>query len=222
MVLLLLLVSPVWAIPVEVYYTDFDSGLPSEFSGAGTITGVQGYDSFPGSNFSGYFLRNNSQGNPAASTILTLTGLPPHTSVDISFLLAIIDSWDGSQPCCAPDYFNVEIDSLNIFSETFSNGKAQSYPGTPLTSGTHLGFNSSYTDSAYEMFFTNIPHTSSTLRISWYASGGGWQGGGDESWAIENLRVVVDTTTAPIPEPSTILLFSSGLVGLAGLKKIFI
>jgi hypothetical protein len=62
-----------------------------------------------------------------------------------------------------------------------------------------LGFNEGPTyfgDSAYDMYqdptFQNIPHTSSTLTVEWFTSGGGWQGGTDESWAIDNVVVLVD------------------------------
>ena len=34
--------------------------------------------------------------SPTGVATLTLTDLPAHTSVDLSFLLAIIDTWDGS------------------------------------------------------------------------------------------------------------------------------
>jgi hypothetical protein len=45
-----------------------------------------------------------------------------------------------------------------------------------------------YKDSAFQ----NISHTSSTLTVEWFTSGGGWQGGTDESWAIDNVVVLVD------------------------------
>jgi len=59
-----------------------------------------------------------------------------------------------------------------------------------------LGFNPGTTfhdDSAYNMYvepaFANIGHTSGTLVISWFADGAGWQGGNDESWAIDNVQI---------------------------------
>jgi hypothetical protein len=42
-----------------------------------------------------------------------------------------------------------------------------------------------------EPAFENIPHTSSTLTVEWFASGAGWQAGDDESWAIDNVEVIV-------------------------------
>jgi hypothetical protein len=40
--------------------------------------------------------------------------------------------------------------------------------------------------------FNNIPHMVSTLTIEWFASGAGWQGGTDESWAIDNVEVILN------------------------------
>jgi len=39
--------------------------------------------------------------------------------------------------------------------------------------------------------FQNIPHTAGTLTIEWFAGGSGWQGGSDESWAIDNVEVIL-------------------------------
>lgn len=213
---------------IVAFSTDFNSGLPPEFSGITTLEGVQGYSGLgTGSNvFSGGFLRNTSAGNPASASILSLTGLPTHTSIDLNFLLAIIDSWDGSNYDYAPDILNVKVDGSTIFSETFDifGYFDQSYKGnergTTLTYDTARGF-SSWNDAAYDMgldpIFNNISHTSSTLTIEWFASGGGYQGGDDESWAIDNVQVILNAD--PIPEPATMLLLASGLVGLAGFKK---
>ena len=66
--------------------------------------------------------------------------------------------------------------------------------------------------------FNGILHTANTLSIAWYASGIGWQGGDDESWAIDNLSVVLNGV-APVPEPSTFLLLGSGLVGMVLLRR---
>jgi len=185
--------------------------VPSEFSGITTTEGVQGYAGLgTGPNvFGGDFLRNTSV--PEAKTTLTLTGLPPHTSISLSFLLATIASWDGIG-CFAgvTDGFNVSVDGTTIFSEVFENSNcgAQTYAppvGVELARRASLGFNTAlvyYGDSAYDMgldpTFQNIPHTSSTLMIEWFTSGGGWQGGTDESWAIDNVQVFIHgINTAP-------------------------
>ena len=93
---------------ISVFADDFDggqttsSGVTAAFSGITNIESVQGYAGIgPGSNqFSGNFLRNQtgglpSIGTPGSMTTLTLSDLPAHTSIDIDFLLATIDTWDG-------------------------------------------------------------------------------------------------------------------------------
>ena len=68
-------VSSASAGPVAVFSADFNSGVPSEFSGVTTNEDVQGYTGYgTGSNvFGGNFLRNSSL--PDSKTTLTLTGL---------------------------------------------------------------------------------------------------------------------------------------------------
>lgn len=214
---------------VIAFSTNFDAGAPTEFSGVTTVESVQGYSGIGpiGNQFSGDFLRNTTggspNGTPSSPTILTLTGLPGHTSLDLDFLLAIIDTWDGTTSSAPgaprPDLFNVTVDGISVFSETlenFNGGGTQTYSppsGVLLTPGSfpELGFlfngnPPDFGDSAYNMgvdpAFTNIPHTDSTLSVSWFANGGGWQGGPDETWAIDNVAVTLNGAT--IPEPLSI------------------
>ena len=189
---------------------DFDGEvLSEEFSGVTTTESVAG---FTAEGFSGNFLRNTSVGNPAEKTTLTLTNLPDHNFVDIGFLLAIIDSWDGeSEGQYSPDIMNVEVDGNSIFSKGFIGaGGVQTYEPSDgvlllgIDQGINRAGNPGWNDSAYNManesVFRGINHTSDTLTISWYASGSGWQGGDDESWAIDNLEVCTDSA-APQPIP---------------------
>jgi hypothetical protein len=153
-------------------------------------------------------LRNTSA--PPLNTTLTLTGLPPHTSISLGFLLAIIDSWDGIGDSNGPDTFNVSVDGSRVFSEVFENsgGGIQSYvppPGVLLARKESLGFTPTdtyYADSAYNMgldpVFQNIPHTAGTLTIKWFAGGRVWQGGDDESWAIDNVEVILNGVVVPV------------------------
>lgn len=183
-----------------VFSTDFNSGVPSEFSGITTNEGVQGYAGLgTGSNvFGGNFLRNSNV--PDGKTTLSLTGLPPHDSISLGYLLAIIDSWDGVN--CGGDTFNVTVDGVSIFSEVFENSTCgyQTYNppvGVELARRVQLGFTPGapyFGDSAYNMgldpTFQNIPHTSSTLTVEWFP-GGAWQGGTDESWDLDNVQIFV-------------------------------
>ena len=201
---------------LSVFTADFENGVPDTFTGFTSTTSVQGFAGL-GTNsdvFAGQFLQNDSgccSLEPATgqtATQLTLTGLPDHESVDVDFLLAIINSWESS------DNFVVTVDGTRIFDDNFQNydGTGQGYQpptGVALTPPplADLGFPGPSTslqknDSAYNMgldpTFDAIPHTASTLTVEWFAEGG-WEGGADESWGIDN----VDVTLNGVPVQST-------------------
>lgn len=217
MLSLLILISIPFSGSASAYQFDFESGVPSVFSG-GSGASASGYSGY---GFGGSFYRSSN------SLSLTLTGLTAHDSIDLDFFLAVIDSWDGSNTSVAPDYFNVSIDGNIIFHETFDNFSSsdQSYTapaGGLLVRDTNLYGASGWPDSAYNMgidsVFNNISHTSSSLTIAWYADGHGWQGGSDEYFAIDNIDVTLNKTS-PTPEPATMLLLGSGILGLAGIWR---
>ena len=215
-----------------VFEDDFDgnqtmaSGVVGNLTGITTTESVQNYAGIGnGSNqFGGNFLRNITGGIPSvgtagAVTTLELSNLPPHTSISLDFLLATIDSWDGIDGLAGAtgDYFNVHVDGTEVFEATFaqlSGNAANAYQapsGGELSVGIDLFGIAFINDGAYDMglepALSNIPHTSSTLVIDFFADGPGWQGerafasqGLDESWAIENLRVTV------VPEPASLQL----------------
>lgn len=188
-----------------VFSSDFNGAVrPSQISGAGTLEPVQGYNARgpSGNAFSGNLLRNNTTGNPATATTLTLTNLPPHQSLSLKFLLAIIDSWDGNN-----DNFIVTVDGVEVFNHTFrNNGANQTFPypvGTLIFRDEEVGFSAdanTFLDAAYDMSrepaFRDIPHTASTATISWFTAGNNWNGGDDESWALDNLEVII--SAAPV------------------------
>lgn len=187
-----------------VFASDFnDPNFPSGFSGAGTLASVQGYDGRgpSGNNFDGQFLRNSSAGNPATPTTLSLTNLPSHSTISLRFLLAIIDTWDGNN-----DDLVVTLDGIEIFNQTFNSNGGQTFPyhtGSLIFRNEHAAYGDSsdnFRDGGYDMTrvpgFRDIPHTASTATISWFASGNNWDGGDDESWAIDNLEVSV--SAAPV------------------------
>lgn len=194
-------------------FYDFESGTPPVITG-GSLEGTSGYTAFG--------FGNNFQRSDVSSITLSLSGLDAHTSLDLEFDLAIIDSWDGLTTLggTAPiDYFNVEVDSWAVFQETFDNfvSADQSYSASPaITYGSNI-HRSSWPDSAYHITLSGIPHSASTVNIVWYASGSGWQGGNDESFAIDNIALS-EESGVPVPEPATILLFGTGLAGLVGVR----
>jgi hypothetical protein len=202
----------------QVFFTDFDSGVPAEFSGAGSAQGVQGYNGLGNSaanSFGGNMLRNDDASNPTqAASVLTLNNLPAHDTLRLDCLVAIIDSWDGFGGVFNDDSFNIKIDGTTVFSQVFASGSGgQTYnPGAPtmLSQGSNLGF-SGYNDFALDLSFDanlTVAHSASSVTIEFYASGPGWQGGSDESFGLDNVSV----TLRGVPTPGAL-----GLFGAAGL-----
>ncbi len=196
-----------------VFSNNFEGAMPPEITpGTAALTPVQGYAGLgaPGNAFAGSFLRS-----PTANVVkLQLTGLPAHTSVNVGFLLAAIDSLDGQGSYPSGDYFHVKLDGVTIFRESLANAlvsQIQTYvpaPGAQLARWQNLGFNGPggyYTDSAYDFSveprMRDIPHTASTLTLEWIIEGVGAQSLSDESWAMENLKVELIGGVAGPQEP---------------------
>lgn len=185
------------------YAQEFEGGngsLPAEWAtGTGDFGASTGgfYGSLLG--FGSRFIQNKTV--PPLPCILRLTNLPPHNRVDVDFLLAIINSWDGIGGTGGGDAFHVTVNGSEVFSHIFGLGTGSSdyYP----PAGVFMG--SSGWNNAYNMYldpvFHGIPDSSSTLEIRWYASGGpnqpSWEGGDNESWAIDHVRVVLHSVNLP-------------------------
>ncbi len=169
---------------------------------------------------------------------LTLAALPQHVDATVSFSLYVVSTWDGnSNYCCGPDIWQFSVDDGPILMETtFSNTgpyNRQAYPGTYGTGDYQAGTGSAstdvlgylaggpgsngsywYGDSEYNLSFT-FPHNAEdlTFRIHLYGAGlQPWDYWLDEGFGIDNVKVTLNSTA--VPEPSTILLFSAGLLGL--------
>ncbi len=182
---------------------DFESPLPGggiiDVGGA-AVEGVQGFAGLgpTGNKFGGTFLRGQT-GNVVT---ITLNNLPPHQWLSLDFLFAAIDSLDGTGSYPAGDFFRVTVDGVDVFRESFANAdpnQIQSYvppPGVQLARHQDLGFSVGqfWTDSAYwlggDPVFQRIPHTASSVTITLRLEGVP-QGLSDESWAIDNFRVIV-------------------------------
>jgi tol-pal system protein YbgF len=103
------------------------------------------------------------------------------------------------------DFFGVIVDGNSVLLETFrdfdiSDQSCMPLSGVQLVFGAASGFGNWGVDSAYDMgldpVFDNIPHRSNTLAMEWFATVGRWQGGRDESWAIDNVEVLLKDTIA--------------------------
>lgn len=182
-----------------------------------------------GNQFGGDFLRS-ATGN---TVTLTLNSLPAHDTISLAFLFEAIDSLDGTGTFPAGDFFKIEFDGAELFSESFANAlptQFQSYvppAGVELARHVDLGFTpgdplTNFSDSAYnfgaDSRFANFAHIGSSATIDFFIFGPGNQGLADESWAMDNLSVSVTTQDA-VPEPASLMLLSSGLVGLELWKR---
>lgn len=191
----------------QVFWIDFEgASLPSNVDpGTGLLTGTQGFAPLgpAGDTFGTQFLRS-----PTANIVtITISDLPAHTSISLDMLFAAIDSLDGTGSFPAGDYFRIDIDGVTVFRESFANAtpdQIQSYMPPPeaiLARHVDLGFQGPggyYTDSAYDFgldpAFRDFPHTGATVTLTFTLEGTGVQSLDDESWAIDNVRVIVGNT----------------------------
>ncbi|HEY6195595.1 MAG TPA: T9SS type A sorting domain-containing protein [Candidatus Eisenbacteria bacterium] len=198
--------------PVVVFSTDFETGLPAQFSAPGAvIEGVQGYSGLGpvGRRFGGNFLHYTSV--TLFPTTLTVRNLPAHDHLSVKSLLAIIDSWDGTE------IMQISVDGNLRFANRFSLALADTTtyspapPGAILSMGRELGFSlGSYyaRDRAYDLgvepAFLDLPHTADSVVVAWTISAlsgpaaDQWQGGGDESWGIDAISVEVSSQTTGV------------------------
>ena len=193
---------------------DFESGLPAEVSGFGSVTAVGGLDGLNG--FSGSFLWN--QGSSGQSTDISVSGLAAHDTVTLTFGLALIDSWDAIDGTPAPDYFNIVADGTEVFEISVANasGTTEVIPAgaTNRSSPGQVFGNTGWTETLFDVSFS-FAHVGGTLDLSLFADGTGWQAGLDESWGIDNFSITTSSTNVvPLPAGGLLLLGGLGLLAL--------
>lgn len=210
--------SPAEGQSLLVYENTFDASALEDFNVSTTLTGgntedSRGYDGNFG--FSGDFRRvtQGANGSGNNGVLVTISNLPRFSSVDVDFLLAIIDSWDGSSSQWGPDEINLEVrDGMGNVLVNLSGLQDGSGPNptTPFDSGTILftdiqyGFNTGgqvwFRDDGYDLGLqpelNGIDYAGDTLVFEIWASGNGFQGGNDESFAIEDLQLSLNNVYA--------------------------
>ncbi len=216
-----------------------NGALPATVTTSGTVfvDGTQGYAGVTGATngkaFGADFIR---MGDGTASTTFALSGLAGHTSLSLDFLLAAIDSLDGTaNDGVGPDFFSVAIDldgdgttettlwNYNYLNCDRVNGIQNAPAGGTLAYRQDLfasGGDTCFFDSAYDMgvqsAFQNIAHTLSTLTLTFGVSN--LQNVGDESYGIDALSATLNGTSDEVPEPAMLGLFGLGALGL-GLSR---
>lgn len=208
-----------------VYSNNFDAPATTALGASSSLTVAGGgLDASVGTYAGTYgsYFRNSTTG----ATTLTLTGLPVHTSASLSYILGFLESWDSRNgSCCAPDNVDFYIDGVLQASYTYNNalGSITDFGGgTVLHQYVQFNGNTFYSDTIVNMAgdpLLSFAHSSSTLTFAWQASGGGWQGGSDEAWGIDNLVVNLGGVSLA-PAPATLLLLLAGLAGIAGSRRL--
>jgi hypothetical protein len=134
---------------------------------------------------------------------LSLSNLPDHTALRLTFDLYILKSWDGDSPAYGPDRFILGVaDGPMLLDTTFSNnpkigtdGSFQSYPAaksppwTGALSTNTLGYNRFFYDSIYRLQYT-FPHSTNRVTFNFRSSLFEGKGTADESWGLDNVGVV--------------------------------
>jgi hypothetical protein len=145
----------------------------------------------------------------------------------LEFDLFIINSWDGNRDDgrgVGPDFWKLVINGNIVLNTTFQSTLwdaygYQSYPDnypalnhgeTGVTEKDVLGY--TYPEGDVYRLIYHFTHPGGNMVIAF--QGYNLQGGGDESWGLDNVRVAVNNT----PIPASFFLFGSGLLGLGAFR----
>src|SRR6185437_9170544 len=83
------------ASATSIFFTDFDSGEPSQISGSSGVASTAAVNGNAGIDGLQVW-QDYSTGNPNSPTTLTLTGLAANQSLNLDFNFLAIGSWDGT------------------------------------------------------------------------------------------------------------------------------
>ena len=195
-----------------LYSNDFD-GLPTLAPGVtaggfknGSLEAANTFGSWTGNYFA-----NRSMGDPATASVLTLSNLPAHSAVNISFILGFLESWDSSYPSpWSPDYLKIKVDGSTILDLLTISGAVNYGGGTILAeyvqANAQTYFSDTLINTAPSPALLSIPNSASTLSLSINAYGAGWQGGTDEAWGLDALTITYEPAGSPNPVPGPLPL----------------
>ena len=160
-----------------VYRASFDDASVQGWQGSATPT-------IPVTAFAGRPMLGPIQNQ---SAILAVTDLPPHSSLTVTFSLAVLGSWDGTS-----DLWEVGVDGATLMQTSFSNsGAGQHYPQPvgPGVSAPQTGAFERNTlafaggDAVYRFTLT-VPHSAPKATVVFEALN-------DEVWALDDVEVSV-------------------------------
>jgi len=187
-----------------IFFDDFEGGADPAWSDGGTDVTPVGQREFLGRLHDG-------------AVSLTLSDLPPHTELGLSFDLFVIGLWDGNE---SPDIWGASADGglpfiLTTFrNETPGDGDGfQAYPDfwpggehparTGASENDTLGYDA---DAVYHLSYT-IPHTAGDVVYYFF----GFPDLAEEDWGLDNVSVT--------PEPCTAVLIGLGVVSLFSRRR---
>jgi len=114
---------------------------------------------------------------------LTVSNLPAHTSICVSFDLYIIDSWDAGTSW-GPDSFGVKVDGTTEYEEVFDQGAGVSGE----SESDNLGFGSgSWGSATLPITVCDDAHSGSDVTFTFFSNL--TESLGNESWGIDNVVV---------------------------------
>ncbi len=179
---------------VAFSYTEDFQGAVGASGVAWSTTATETAPADPNRRFLGRFA--------SADSVTVTIALPPHSMISLSFDFLALSSWDGSHVASYNDRFEVGLDGVPIFNESFAQaflapaGRLQTYgpnPTNPAGTGAvevnTLGYlwGRRPADTVYRLEFLDLPHTASTVSFTF--SGINLQPLNDESWGIDNVDV---------------------------------
>jgi len=203
-----------------IYQNDFQSAVLTGWSSTGGSVAIS-----TSPNSHKFLGRDSYYGFSNETVSLSLSGIPvPNIGVTLAFDLYIIQSWDGNSD---RDIFELSVSGGPVLLYTTfgtHSPRYQSYPDNYGTGASYtwntgasaigtLGY-TFYGDAIYHLEYT-FPYSNSNLIINFAARN--LQGITDESWGIDNV-IISTEGVGVIPEPNTILLLGSGLLGIGAVS----